>query len=165
VGAWICCWTASGNTLTSSLAHGLNNGDTVYFGGQFNYSTTPAPIAWNHPYFVVNATGTTIQVSTTIGGSVLALTSVGSQFLVSKGQPCVSEVLVTTQGSLSTFPPEGVRTDDTHYSYATLTNDWPYLTTGHTRAFDLSYGTASCVRFDNIRFVSDNKAPTTDPDP
>ncbi len=164
VGAWICCWTASGNTLTSSPAHGLNNGDTVYFGGQFNYSTAPAPIAWNHPYFVVNATSTTIQVSTTIGGSVLALTSVGSQFLISKGQ-CVSEVLVTTQGSLSTFPPEGVRTDDTHYSYATLTNDWPYLTTGHTRAFDLSWGTASCVRFDNIRFVSDNKALTTDPDP
>jgi hypothetical protein len=166
VGAWIDGWTAQvspASTLTLT-AHGLSTGNFVYIGSHhYNYTTIPTPLAWNHGYYIVNATANTIQLSLTNGGSAIPLTTAPGEILVSVGQPCVSEVLVTTQGALGTFPPEGVRTDDTHYSYATLTND--YLFGGVNRAFDLSWGSASCVRFDNIRFVNDNKASATDPDP
>ena len=54
-------------------------------------------------------------------------------------------------------------------SSATLVND--LVSPASSRAFDLSWGSASCVRFDNIRFVNDNTSnlnpslATADPDP
>lgn len=60
--------------VVESAAHGIVNGSEVVF---FN-GTTPAPLAGGTPYFVVNATADTMQVSSTVGGAPIDLTSPGT---------------------------------------------------------------------------------------
>jgi len=62
------------NNLVRSTAHGLTNGTKVSF---FN-STVPGGITEGNVYFVVNATADTFQVSTTLGGAAVTLSSTGS---------------------------------------------------------------------------------------
>ena len=64
--------SVSGNTLTANN-HQLANGDVVYFQG----TTLPSATNAATPYYVVNTAASTFQVSTTSGGSVLALGTPG----------------------------------------------------------------------------------------
>lgn len=81
-----------GNTLIGSVdyttdtftcnAHGLSNGDRVYF---TTYDTLPSPIVGGSPsdpegqtYFIVQKATNTFKVSTTSGGSPVNLTNNGS---------------------------------------------------------------------------------------
>ena len=70
-------FTATTSTVNRT-AHGYSNGDTVRF---YNIVTTTG-ISENTPYYVVNSTANTFQVSTVSGGSVLTLTNDGSATLL-----------------------------------------------------------------------------------
>lgn len=63
----------SGNTLTSNN-HGLNNGAIVYTIG----ASLPAPLVQGTPYYIVNKTSNTFQLSLTLGGAAIDITSAGS---------------------------------------------------------------------------------------
>lgn len=60
--------------LVTFAAHGLQNGDKVFF----SVITTTTGISINTPYYVVNATTDTFQVSLTSGGAAQALTTDGT---------------------------------------------------------------------------------------
>jgi len=63
----------TGDTVTLNN-HGLSNGNIV----SFPSITTTTGITINTPYYVVNATTNTFQVSLTLGGSVIVLTTDGT---------------------------------------------------------------------------------------
>ena len=73
--------SATGDTVTST-AHGYTNGQKIVF--QSGY--TPAGLAANTTYFVVNATTDTFQVAATSGGTAIDITAdlSGVQFGVVK---------------------------------------------------------------------------------
>lgn len=171
VGGWVSGWTRTGNTMNKT-SHGFVDGDLVYVGqswtSSFGHSGIPTPLSFGHGYYVVNSTANTIQLSNTMGGSVITLGgTVGGllPWLMNKGNSCSNEVLVTTTGyttgSANLFPPVGVRTNNTDYALATMTFD----RVASSRGFDTSAGSPSCVRFANLRFVIDNGAAVTNPDP
>ena len=58
----------------TATAHGLNNNEVVYFGA----SSVPSGLGTLTRYYVVNKTANTFQVSTSLGGVALALSSNGS---------------------------------------------------------------------------------------
>lgn len=62
------------NTITIT-SHGLSNGNKVVFSST---DTVPGGLADGTQYYVVNKTSNTFQVSTSIGGSAVSITSVGS---------------------------------------------------------------------------------------
>ena len=66
----------SGDTVTRT-AHGLLNGQVI----SFSAITTTTGISVNVPYYVVNKTTNTFQVSLTYDGTALALTSNGSGYM------------------------------------------------------------------------------------
>ena len=70
-------FTDSTDTVNRT-AHGYTNGMTVRF---YNIVTTTG-LSENTPYYVVNATANTFQVSATVGGSAIALTNDGSATLL-----------------------------------------------------------------------------------
>ncbi len=72
-GAIANTFTDTGDLVTAA-AHGLSNGDQVVF--QTIVTTTGASV--NVRYYVIGATTNTFQVSTTYGGSAVALTTDGS---------------------------------------------------------------------------------------
>ena len=63
----------SGDTVTLN-GHGFTNGNIV----SFPSITTTTGITINTPYYIVGATTDTFQVSLTLGGSAIALTTNGS---------------------------------------------------------------------------------------
>ncbi len=70
--------SVTGNTMTANN-HQLANGDVIYFEG----TSLPTPTAAATPYYVVNSSANTFQVSTTSGGIVLALATAGTAVSVS----------------------------------------------------------------------------------
>jgi hypothetical protein len=62
----------------TATAHGLVNNQVVYF----RASSTPSGMSVLTKYYVVNKTANTFQVSTTVGGAALALSSNGSGVVV-----------------------------------------------------------------------------------
>ena len=64
----------SGSTFTSN-AHGLVNGVRV---GLSSSGTIPSPLLPNIEYFVVSATTNNYQLSATLGGSAISLSTVGA---------------------------------------------------------------------------------------
>lgn len=66
----------STNTITTPRPHGLINGTKVVF-DVMNSSTLPSGLSLERIYYVVNATTSTLQVSLTEGGAVVALGTVG----------------------------------------------------------------------------------------
>ena len=86
-------FTDSTDTVNRT-AHGYTNGMMVWF---YNIVTTTG-LSENTPYFVVNATANTFQVSLTAGGSAIALTNDGSATLLPYKQVIVT---VTPQSGQS----------------------------------------------------------------
>lgn len=78
-------FTASTSTVNRNN-HGYTNGMTVQF---YNIVTTTG-IASGQPYYVVNATTNTFQVSDTFGGSALSLTGDGSATLLPYKQAIIT---------------------------------------------------------------------------
>jgi surface protein len=70
-------FTDAGDTVTRT-AHGLENGTRV----SFTAITSTTGITTNTPYFVVNATTNTFQVSATSGGAAINLVTNGSGTLI-----------------------------------------------------------------------------------
>lgn len=74
-------WNSGTNffTLTATPSgYTLNNGDVFMWNGTLE-GTVPAGLSGNNvPYFVVNKSGSTFQLSTTLGGSPVTLTDTGS---------------------------------------------------------------------------------------
>ena len=70
-------FTASTDTVNRT-AHGYTDGMTVRF---YNIVITTG-LSENTPYYVVNSTANTFQVSATVGGSAIALTNDGSATLL-----------------------------------------------------------------------------------
>jgi hypothetical protein len=79
------------NNLVRSTAHGQANGTKVVF---FN-ATVPAGTIEGTVYFVINATTDTFQVSTTLGGAALIITSPGSGCALAS----IVEDVYSSQGS------------------------------------------------------------------
>jgi hypothetical protein len=69
----------TGDTITLAN-HGLVNGKII----KFSVITTTTGIAVNTNYYVVNSTANTFQVSTTSGGTALALTTDGTGYIAGK---------------------------------------------------------------------------------
>jgi hypothetical protein len=64
--------------LVNRTAHGLSNGMKI----SFSSITSTTGIVVNTPYYVINASANTFQVSLTLGGSAIALTTNGSGNLI-----------------------------------------------------------------------------------
>ena len=64
--------------LVNRTAHGLSNGRKI----SFSSITSTTGIVVNTPYYVINAAANTFQVSLTLGGSAIALTTNGSGNLI-----------------------------------------------------------------------------------
>ena len=69
---------ADAGALVNRTAHGLTNGMKI----SFSSITSTTGIAINTPYFVVNAAADNFQVSLTLGGAAIALTTNGSGNLI-----------------------------------------------------------------------------------
>lgn len=74
--------------------NGLANGDNV----MFTAITTTTGIVINTPYFVVNRTGTTFQISTTSGGAAINLVTNGTG-VMSIGGATISNQIVTVNAN------------------------------------------------------------------
>jgi hypothetical protein len=70
--------TDAGDVVTAPAAHGIANGDPVYF----PVITTTTGAAINTQYYAVGVTPTTLQVAATPGGAPLALTTNGTASIV-----------------------------------------------------------------------------------
>ncbi len=71
------------DTITTSSAFFVND-DTVYVASS---GSIPAGLSLLTKYFVVNAAGATFQLSTTLGGSAINLTSAGSGAITVQTSP------------------------------------------------------------------------------
>ena len=67
-------FTASGSTLTATN-HNLTNGAIIRL---TTTGTLPSPLAVLTDYYVINVSGATLQLSTTLGGSAITLTTAGT---------------------------------------------------------------------------------------
>lgn len=72
--------STSADTLTSSTIRFTD--DTAV--SLFTNGTYPAPFAVNTEYYVINSTGTTFQLSLTVGGAAIDITTTGtgSQYII-----------------------------------------------------------------------------------
>lgn len=68
-------FTIAGSTLTANL-HGYVNGDTLQVGNIGG--ALPVPLLTGQDYFVVGVAGNTLQLSATLGGPPIVLTSTGT---------------------------------------------------------------------------------------
>lgn len=78
----------AGNATTDTIdftAHGLVNGQRIYFSTAAVGGSLPAPLVAGTPYFVVNATTNTFQVESSIGGGAINLTTTGASVLIHTG--------------------------------------------------------------------------------
>jgi hypothetical protein len=69
---------STSNSTMTAVNHGLSVGDIVYFQG----TTLPTPVNAYTPYYVVNSTASTFQVSTASGGDALTLSTSGTSVSV-----------------------------------------------------------------------------------
>jgi microcystin-dependent protein len=65
----------AGTDFITASSHGLDNGDIVFF---TTTTTLPAGLSLNTPYYVINKTTNTFQVSTSSGGSAVNITDTGT---------------------------------------------------------------------------------------
>lgn len=75
----------AGNATTDTIdftAHGLVNGQRIYFSTAAVGGSLPAPLVAGTPYFVVNTTTNTFQVESSIGGGAINLTTAGASVLI-----------------------------------------------------------------------------------
>lgn len=68
-------FTASGNTLTSGIPHGLLSWSSISF---TTTGTPPAPLVAGTTYYAIVLTPSTIQVTSILGGSAITLTTAGT---------------------------------------------------------------------------------------
>lgn len=98
-------WAVSANTSTDQFTLGAAN-SAIVNGARVRFSYTgslPTGIQWALPYFVINKSGNSFQVSLTSGGSAVDMTTTGSNvivFLVNPG------VLLERYSSDTSFPKE-----------------------------------------------------------
>lgn len=78
--------------MVNLTAHLLSNGAPVKF---TTSNTLPAPLSTSTTYYVVNASANTFQVSTTVGGSAVDITSTGSGTHRLTSQ----QIFITTSGA------------------------------------------------------------------
>lgn len=116
-------FTDTGDLVTKT-AHGLSNGTMV----SFTTIISTSGIFPNTPYFVINVTTDTFQVSNTLGGSALPLTTNGSGTMVtfndlytvpSSTSTVISTLLVCNQGVTTNYSiairPAGATLESKHY--------------------------------------------------
>jgi hypothetical protein len=72
--------TDAGDLFTVSSTTNYPNGCAVRFTG----GSLPPPVVINTTYYIINATATTFQISTTFGGSALVLTGNGSGTIIAQ---------------------------------------------------------------------------------
>jgi microcystin-dependent protein len=65
----------AGTDFLTAVSHGLDNGDILFF---TTTTTLPAGISANTPYYVINKTTNTFQISTSSGGSNVDITDAGT---------------------------------------------------------------------------------------
>lgn len=98
-------WAVSVNTSTDQFTLGAAN-SAIVNGSRVRFSYTgslPTGIQWAFPYFVINKSGNSFQVSTTSGGSAVDMTTTGSNvivFLINPG------VLLERYSGDTSFPKE-----------------------------------------------------------
>jgi hypothetical protein len=135
----------TGDTVTLN-SHGLANGTPV----SFTVITTTTGISVNTTYYVISSATNTFQLSLTLGGSAVALTTNGSGTMVtidtlytvpSSTSSVISTLVVCSQGLSGTFRvavrPGGATLDPKHYiifENFVNTNDSLFFTIGITLA-------------------------------
>jgi hypothetical protein len=82
-------FTASGNTITAD-AHGYSNGTQVFV--QNSGGGLPSGLTPNTPYYVIAATTNTFQLSLSLGGSAVTLSSAGTGTNSVSQQFCVPDL-------------------------------------------------------------------------
>jgi Chitobiase/beta-hexosaminidase C-terminal domain len=75
------CTSASPAVFTTSAAFCVN-GYVVYLNVQGTGAAAPGGFSFGTPYYVVNASGTTLQLSLTSGGAAINSTTTGSNFVL-----------------------------------------------------------------------------------
>ena len=95
--------TATGVTATNGTdvinltSHGFSAGDVVVFGG----TTVPTGLNFGQPYYVINTTTDTFQVSTTSGGGAALFTADGASVNITGGITLPSGISLGTYGILN----------------------------------------------------------------
>ncbi len=157
--------TASGSTFTSAGATPAN-GSQIVLGGQATYSSVPNPLNSGVPYYVVNASGSTFQLSATSGGTPITLTSAGAYGFLYLPWPITQPTsVIHSTAAPNQLPPVGVRLGPD-----ALAQYYPYMP--NLQAIDPLNGATSMsylqlnpltenIAFENIRFSVDPTVATS----
>lgn len=100
VSATACTFQDTGDTVTAA-GHGLNNGDKVVF----DSIVTTTGINIYTVYYVISSAPTTFQLSLTLGGSAVALTTNGSGTYQKLTQTLLTETIVSMSSTNSDAAP------------------------------------------------------------
>lgn len=128
--------STTAETITKS-AHGLNNNDVIGF---TTTGTLPSPLAINTSYYVVNKTTNTFQVSTSLGGSAVDLTTTGTgthSFYYRRtrvncnnhGLDTGTAIWFSTTGTFADITPATDSHETVYYVQNSLTNSFELNTT------------------------------------
>ena len=158
--------TVSGSTFTQASGSAPTNGTQIILGGQVNYSAVPSPINPGVPYYVVNSSGSSFQVSFTSGGSPITVLNAGSAGLAYIAWPITQpRAAIHSTASASQLPPVGVRLGPDalaqYYPYMpNLEAVDPYYGSNATSYLQLNPLTVN-LTWENIRFSVDPTVATS----
>jgi hypothetical protein len=134
-------FTDSGDLVTRN-SHGYENGDIVSF---YRISSTTG-ITEDVEYYVINATQNTFQISTSDGGSPVALTTNGSASLLPYKIATVTYTLATQSGYITTVnftELYGISASGSIFSVTRTVSGWLDLSISAPSATTIRLGTSS----------------------
>ena len=145
------------STLTSSCTQSGSapaNGTQIIMGAYAQYGGTPTPINPGIPYYVVGSSGSNFQLSNTLGGTPIPLTTTGSSVGYLPWPLTQPKMVIHSSASASQLPPVGVR-----LGADALAQYYPYMPTiqgeDPTVTSFLIMPMTVNLEFENIRFASD----------
>lgn len=106
-GSWVITNVNTGTeTITTNVAHGLSANDPVEVFAEAG-ATLPSPLAEDTTYYVRNPSGANLELSATVGGAAINLTTTGSGTFRLKRQT-VGLALASSDGSVAAGVTVGV---------------------------------------------------------
>jgi hypothetical protein len=154
--AFTCTFKASTNTVTFAN-HGFANGDQI----SFSFITNTTGIQINTPYYIINKTDNTFQLSLTSGGSAIDLleNGIGSTFKKCTFTASSNLVSMTSHGFLNG---DRVRFKTINSTTGIVVNTFYYVINSETDTFNLSLvlgGTAIDLTTDGTGTIDRNILP------
>lgn len=156
-------FTDTGDLVTVTGGHNLANGDRIHFS---SITSTTGITAFTHYYVISsNTTAGTFQVSTTVGGAAVALTTNGSGTLITEPK-MTAELTTTIAGyTCSTFTPFSSFTilKGERIRVVVYATDAPGVTMASTYSTTLSFNNSTTTYNSYVQFNENLTFQTADP--